>query len=178
MAGLVPFPSLEYMEEYMKVLNSNKEFEQAGKGWGVGWNGNFIFQVEGIPIDKIDIEAAMKVVSPDLASSLVKQMNDVSSQGGIAYALIKLKDGKCEGVGLVGSTTEVEVGFIMSGPYENWKKLIKGQLDAVRGLLSGQFKLKGDMSKVMKWMKAATMMSRLSSNVKAVEFFDEKFPKK
>ncbi|KPV63970.1 MAG: SCP-2 sterol transfer family protein [Candidatus Bathyarchaeota archaeon BA2] len=177
MVDVVPFPSMEWMKEYCKALNASKELEEAGKGWGVGWNGDFIFQVEGIPIDNIDVEAVMKAMSKDLAISLAEQMGQVSQQGGTAYAHAKLKDGKCEGVGLLKSVDEVEVGFIMSGPYENWKKIVKGQLDPVRGLLSGQFKLKGDMSKIMKYVKGATIMARISATVKA-EFFDEKFPKK
>jgi len=49
---MVLFPSKEWLEEYCKMLNQSKEYKEAGKGWGVGWNGDFIFQIENIPIDK------------------------------------------------------------------------------------------------------------------------------
>lgn len=173
---MVVFPSKEWMDEYCKALNQNKEFEQAGKGWGVEWNGDFIFQVEGIPIDKIDMEAAKKGLPKNVVASIQEQMEKYVV-GGTGLGYTKLKDGKCLGAGLLKDLKEMEAGFIMSGPYENWKKLTKGELDAVRGVLSGRFKLQGDMSKIMRYMRASTIMTKTAATLKS-EYLDEMFPKK
>jgi hypothetical protein len=51
---MVPFPTPEWLEEYVKKLNESKELQEAGKGWGVGWNGDFIFQIDKLPVDKVE----------------------------------------------------------------------------------------------------------------------------
>lgn len=165
---MVLFPSKEWLEEYCKMLNQNKEYKEAGKGWGVGWNGDFIFQIENIPVDKISFE--------DLPADLAKQLKEYVING-TSYSYIQLEDGECKGTCLIKDPKEVEVGFIMKGPYENWKKLTKGEIDPIRGLLTRKFKLEGSMAKVMRYTRAASLMTKTSSSVKT-EFVDEVYAKK
>lgn len=165
---MVLYPSKEWLEEYCKMLNQSKEYKEAGKGWGVGWNGDFIFQIENIPIDKISVE--------DLPADLAKELKEYVING-TSYSYVQLKDGECKGVGLLKDPKEVEVGFIQKGPYENWKKLTKGELDPTRALLARKFKLEGDMAKVMRYARAANLMTKISSSIKT-EFIDEVYAKK
>jgi putative sterol carrier protein len=150
------------------MLNQSKEYKEAGKGWGVGWNGDFIFQIENIPIDKILVE--------DLTADQAKELKEYIING-TSYSLIQLKDGECKGARPLKDPKEVEVGFIMKGPYENWKKLTKGELDATRALLTRKFKLEGNMAKVMQYTRAANIMTNISSSIKT-EFIDEVYAKK
>jgi len=165
---MVWFPSKEWLEEYCKMLNQSKEYKEAGKGWGVGWNGDFIFQIENIPVDKISVG--------DLPADLAKQLKEYVING-TSYSYIQLKDGECKGTRLLKDPKEVEVGFIMKGPYENWKKLTKGEIDPIRGLLTRKFKLEGSMAQVMRYTRAASIMTKISSSVKS-EFVDEVYAKK
>jgi putative sterol carrier protein len=165
---MVLYPSKEWLEEYRKMLNQSKEYKEAGKGWGVGWNGDFIFQIENIPIDKISTE--------DLTADQAKELKEYIING-TSYSLIQLKDGECKGARPLKDPKEVEAGFIMKGPYENWKKLTKGELDATRALLARKFKLEGNMAKVMQYTRAANIMTNISSSVKT-EFIDEAYAKK
>ena len=50
---------------------------------------------------------------------------------------------------------EVDAAFVFSGKWGNWSKLIDGKLDPIKGLMTKKFKLKGDMKKVMRAVKAA-----------------------
>lgn len=165
---MVLYPSKEWLEEYCKMLNQSKEYKEAGKGWGVGWNGDFIFQIENIPIDKISIE--------DLPADLAKELKEYIVNG-TSYSLIQLKDGECKGTRPLKDPKEVEVGFIMKGSYENWKKMTKGEIDATRGLLTRKFKLEGSMAKVMRYTRASSIMTNISSSIKT-EFIDEVYAKK
>ena len=165
---MVLFPSKEWLEEYCKMLNQSKEYKEAGKGWGVGWNGDFIFQIENIPIDKVSVE--------DLPADVAKQSKEYIING-TSYSYIQLKDGECKGTRVLKDAKEVEAGFIMKGPYENWKKMIKGEIGAIRGLLTRKFKLEGSMAKVMRYTAAATKMTDISSSIKT-EFIDEVYAKK
>jgi len=44
---------------------------------------------------------------------------------------------------------------VMNAPMATWRKLFDKKLDPIRGLMSRQLKLKGNMMKVMKTPKAA-----------------------
>jgi putative sterol carrier protein len=165
---MVLYPSKAWLEEYRKALNQSKEYKEAGKGWGVGWNGDFIFQIENIPIDKISVK--------DLPADAAKELKEYIING-TSYSYIQLKDGECLGARPLKDPKEVQVGFIMKGPYENWKKLTKGQLDPTRALLARQFTLVGDMAKVMRYTRAANLMTKISSTIKT-EFIDEVYAKK
>jgi len=48
-----------------------------------------------------------------------------------------------------------EVEFQYIGKYSNWLKVINGELDPIKGILTRQFKLVGDKGKVMRATKAA-----------------------
>lgn len=52
----------------------------------------------------------------------------------------------------------VEAAFVFSGKWGEFEKLIDGQLDPIKGLMNRKFKLKGDMQKVMRAVKAAKIL--------------------
>jgi len=150
------------------MLNQSRDYKEAGKGWGVGWNGDFIFQIENIPVEKIAFES----MPPDVAKELKEYIVN-----GTVYSYIRLKDGECLEARPIKDPKEVEVGFIQKGPYENWKKITRGELDPTKALLTGKFKLQGDMAKVMRYSRAANIMAKIAANIKT-EFPDEIYPKK
>jgi putative sterol carrier protein len=60
-----------------------------------------------------------------------------------------------KGAKILAGGEEVESEFVYSGPYNNWEKLIQKKIDPIQGLMQGKFKLKGNMGKVMRAVKAA-----------------------
>jgi putative sterol carrier protein len=78
---------------------------------------------------------------------------------------VDLWHGKCRGVALVRAGEEKKAAFIYSGPYGNWKKLINKQIDPIQGLLTGKFKLKGDMIKVLRAVRAAKELVETAGKV-------------
>ena len=73
--------------------------------------------------------------------------------------------GKCRSVALVQPGEDKKAAFTYSGPYGNWKKLINKQIDPIQGLLTGKFKLQGDMAKVMRAVRAAKELVETASKV-------------
>ena len=165
---MVMYLTKAWLDEYRKKLNENKEYKEAGKGWGVGWNGDFIFQMEKIPVDKIPFRA--------LPADVAKEMKEYIINGTV-YVLIQLKNGECLDARPLKDPKEVQVGFVYKGSYENWKKMVRGEVDPTRALLARQFFLEGDMAKVMKYTKAANVLSKTSASIKT-EFPDELHAKK
>ena len=58
--------------------------------------------------------------------------------------------------------------FTYAGKFGNWKKLINGEVDPIKGILTGKFKLKGSMAKIMRYTKAAKLMVNTASQVPSV----------
>ena len=66
---------------------------------------------------------------------------------------IDLWHGKCLRAYRVEKNKKTAFTFI--GSYSNWKKVIKNELDPIKGLIRGIFKIKGDSIKIFGYVKAA-----------------------
>ncbi len=63
--------------------------------------------------------------------------------------------------------------FIYKGPYKNWKLLLDGKIDPIKGLMSRKFALgQGDMGKIMRATKAAAELVATAAKV-PTKFLDE-----
>ena len=78
---------------------------------------------------------------------------------------VDLWHGKCRGVALLKPGEEKNAAFVYSGPYGNWKRLINKEIDPIQGLLTGKFKLKGDMVKVLRAVRAAKELVETAGKV-------------
>jgi putative sterol carrier protein len=139
--------SHEWLELYEVALNKNEEYAKAAS-W---WTGDFIFIVRS---------------SGNLDHDI--------------FAFIGLKHGKCTGVKTVTGKGEYEVvgegesassddklgvEYTYEASYDSWLKILKGELDPIRGLLSGQAKIQGNMAKVLKATDAAKELVKTAGEI-------------
>jgi putative sterol carrier protein len=130
------YPSEAWMEAYRERLNASETYAEAATGWGVEFDGDFVFHLradDALPEDR--------------------------------YFLLGLEDGRCTAVREIGDPDGVEYGFLMRGAYGDWKRLNEGEIGAIDGLLSGRFDIEGDMQKVMQYSEAAAAMTEASREV-------------
>jgi putative sterol carrier protein len=142
----VDFPSDEWIDEWKAQLNDNDEYAEKASDWGVGWNGDFIFTIE------VDEDA--KDEFPELVGD-----NDK------VHYFIGLEGGECTDAYQVDDLDDVDYGFEIIGPYENWKKLANGEIGAIDSLMSGQFELNGDMQRVMQYSDGAVEMVETATDI-------------
>ena len=115
------YPSNEWCEEWKKAINDSERCAEKGKNWGADFNGNWVFEL--------------------------------TPSGGLTkttYVYLGAKDGKCTDARLLNDPSEADAGFYAVGPYEEYKKVVKGEKDFIEGMVRGIFKLRGDMSKIMR----------------------------
>jgi putative sterol carrier protein len=139
--------SAEWLNLYKDALNKNEAYAKAAS-WRTG---DFIFIVRA---------------SGNLNHDL--------------FAFIGLSHGKCTGVKSLTSENDYEVvqpgtsasskekvavEFVYEAKYDAWLKILKGELDPVRGLLSGQAKIVGNMAKILKATDAAKELVRTSTQI-------------
>jgi len=123
------FASPEWAKAYCKAINDNENYREAAGPIGFppdGWEGDFLFIIE--PSGNLDHEIKM---------------------------FVGLYHGECTGARILEQGEESEAEFIYSGSYDAWEQVVKKELDPIRGLLAGKFKLQGDMAKVLKATRAA-----------------------
>ena len=119
----IKFPSKEWIEKYMEVVNDSPSYKEAAKTW----EGDFLFVIE--PDDRLD-------------------------EKHIFY--LDLWHGDCRSVDYFQENNDLpETEFEYAGTYSNWLKVIDGEIDPIKGILTGKFKLKGNKGKVMRAAKAA-----------------------
>jgi len=112
--------------EWLKAYVEKLNQNKAYEDAAKDWEGDFLFIVQ--PGGNLDHEIKFYV---DLYHGKARE----------AYVL---KEGE-----------EKATAFVFAGPYPNYVKLIEKKLDPIQGLMQGKFKLKGDMGKVMRAVKAA-----------------------
>lgn len=114
------FASTEWIDAYKQALNG-----ELGKSWqqaAENWEGDFLF-----------------VINPD-----------DRFENTIHY-YIDLWHGECRDAKIVKKQEGIpEAEFKYIGSYSNWQKLLKGEIDPIRGLLMRKFKLIGNKGKLMR----------------------------
>ena len=76
---------------------------------------------------------------------------------------IDLWHGKCRDACMVNN--KKKAAFIFKGPYSNWKKVIKKELDPLRGLIRGMFTLDGDSKLILDQVKAAQELVNTANKI-------------
>lgn len=46
------WPTSAWLERYRDALNDNESLTEKGAGWGVDWNGDFVFEIRDVPVQE------------------------------------------------------------------------------------------------------------------------------
>ena len=131
-----PFPSERWIQEWREQLNDDEEYAEAGEGWGVGFDGDFLFHVEAdddLPEDR--------------------------------YFYVGLEDGECTAAREVDDPGAVDAGFVYRGAYGDWRALNSGDIGPIDGMMSGVFDIEGDMQKILRYSEAAVAMTETGRRI-------------
>ncbi|TEU04033.1 MAG: sterol carrier protein [Dehalococcoidia bacterium] len=123
-------------DEWVKEFASQLNASEAYAKSAEDWEGDFIF-----------------ISEPDKVSSETR------------YLFVGLNHGKCTDAAEVASENEREAAFVIRAPYSNWRKVIEGKLDPIQGMMTRKLKLKGDMTKILRYPKAAKELVNCVSRV-------------
>ena len=145
------FGSQGWCDDYVKAINANEAYAEAAS-W---WEGDFIFVIH--PSGNLDHELQMWIGLDHGKCTGAKALAELNT-----YKVLK-KGEKPSGEG-------IEAEYVYSANYDNWVKILKGELDPVRALLSGQAKVVGDMAKIMRATKAAQELVK-TTGVIDTEFY-------
>ena len=63
---------------------------------------------------------------------------------------LDLWHGKCRGVGVYTSPDEIAPAFVLRAPYENFARILQGELDPMQAMLTRKLHVKGNMAVMMR----------------------------
>lgn len=164
------FPSQAWFAAYEEQINNDEEYAGKSEGWGVGFNGHFVFEMTDMPIDEMDTDAMPEYLQEELD----QYITETNGRGYVGQAFCGLEDGNCTGAYLIEDAEEADNGFLLSATHGTWKRLLEQEIGVIDGLMGGDFQLDGDMQKVLQYSDAAVRLTDLASEIDA-EFADEKF---
>ncbi len=81
--------------------------------------------------------------------------------------LLDLANGQCRSATYQPDARSVAAEFVYEGTAENWQRLVRHEVDPVKAILDGTFKVRGNMAKLMRFTRAAKELVETASNVTA-----------
>ena len=113
-------------DEWVKEFASQINGSKAYEESGKDWEGDWIFIVEAD-------DAYPKTV----------------------HFFIGLYHGKVTDAAMIESEHARDAQYFMRGSFTTWRKTIEGKLDPIQGLMMRKFKLKGNLTKVLRYPRSA-----------------------
>ena len=78
---------------------------------------------------------------------------------------LDLYHGVCRSARFTDDPSTISSEFTYSGRREDWARLLKGELDPVQALLKGTFRIGGNLPKLMRFTRAATLLASTAATV-------------
>jgi putative sterol carrier protein len=92
----------------------------------------------------------------------------VEPEGSLAepvYMYVDLWHGESRAACVVDHPSEKEPEFVIGAPVSTWQDVVELRLDPMKGLMTRKLKLKGNMAKIMRAVKAANELVRCATRV-------------
>lgn len=80
---------------------------------------------------------------------------------------LALAHGECSAATYHADAREVASEFVYEGTRENWARLLRREVDPVKAILDGTFRIKGNLAKAMRFTRAAKELVETASRVPA-----------
>ncbi len=136
------FPSKEWAEEFCRKLNENQDYRNAAKTW----EGSIMFLATNLP--------------PRVAEKYGRDR---------AGFVLDLFHGECRGSQWAEDPDKAEADYILEATYEDWKRVISGQLGPIPALMSRKLKVKkGSLATLIRYSAAALAMVKTAQTVPSI----------
>jgi putative sterol carrier protein len=79
--------------------------------------------------------------------------------------LLDLYHGECRSARYEPDTREISVEFVYEGRRDDWMRVMSRQLDPVKALFDGTFRLRGNLAKAMRFTRAAKELVETAATI-------------
>lgn len=230
------FPSEEWLAAYRTNINQSERYREESEGWGVDFEGDFVFEIEELPLEEttvgefpedlvegvrenvtslsedraatlideapptlqerleetdeddprerlLDALLATPVsevpdaVSADLREELPDDLENLLSQleryveDGTVRVYLDLYDGECREAVVLEPDDDREPGFVLTGPYGNWKALTE-DAPVMDSVLGEDLDLDGSVTTIMSYADAADELGVVARQTESTALFE------
>jgi putative sterol carrier protein len=116
-------------------------------------------------MDEVNRSAAYREAARSWEGDLVFDITALPGPQPEARLYMDLWHGECRSARQVAAADSQNSEFLIAAPLPVWRKVLEGKLDPIRGLVSRQLKLQGNLMKIMKAPKAAVELVNSCSKV-------------
>jgi len=81
------------------------------------------------------------------------------------WGWLDLWHGACRGAGIIDDGRAATAAYGITAPYTRWKDVLLGDLDPIKGMMQGKLKVRGDLPAIVRQVRAATELVRLTGDV-------------
>ncbi|MFY9717954.1 MAG: SCP2 sterol-binding domain-containing protein [Thermoplasmata archaeon] len=81
--------------------------------------------------------------------------------------LLDLSQGRCNAATFFADSRAIASEFVYEGSRENRQRLLRGELDPVKALLDGTFRMRGNLLKASRFMRAAKSLVETAASIPA-----------
>jgi len=81
--------------------------------------------------------------------------------------LLALAHGECTSAVFHADARTVASEFVYEGSPENWRRLIRGEIDPVRSIMDGTFKMRGNLLKASRFLRASKALVETAAVIPA-----------
>lgn len=130
------FPTTAWLEKYGQALDDDEELSEVGAEWGVGWNGDFVFEITDLPIEEREVQDLPEEVWSALEQG-ISQLPDDTMQTVVDSAPQEIQDNieAREGTLQERAVAELLETKISEAPDKVWQGLRNVMPDILNDLL-------------------------------------------
>ena len=81
------------------------------------------------------------------------------------WALLDLWHGECRHAAIVAPQVGAQAPYVIRAPYSRWRSILEGDLDPIKAMMQGKLKVRGNLAKIVKYVRAANELVRLTGTV-------------
>jgi putative sterol carrier protein len=124
----------------------------------------WIEKAKKITAEKLDPEKDLKKAT----TSLLNIIENIPPDGSSVYFFISVNEGKITEFSLdkTGSLLDKDAEFVVTGNYDTFVQILKGEMSTTIALIKNRIKIKGDKIKALKFVNP---MDKLNSCLREIE---------
>ncbi len=81
------------------------------------------------------------------------------------FMLMDLWHGDCRSIRLVPREAGEKGDYVLTGEFERWESVLRGELDVVKAMMQGKIKLKGSLPDIVRYVKASIRLVELAAQI-------------
>jgi putative sterol carrier protein len=89
------------------------------------------------------------------------------------FGYLDLWHGACRGGMVIDAADADAAAYTIAAPFSRWKDVVEGDLDPIKGMMQGKLRVRGDLPTIVRYVKAANELVRLTGLVDT-QFQDER----